>query len=152
VVTIDLPPLRERGEDIVLLAKAFLQKFGIDGTGPKSLGQESMEAINSYEWRGNVREMENKIRRAITLAEGPVISPTDLGLEPYQKTTQSLDLRKAREDLEIKIINTAMLKHNGNISKAAEELGLSRPTLHHLIKRYNILKYVTNRKEVKDEN
>ncbi len=138
VVTIHLPPLRERGEDVLLLTKVFLQKFSTVRGGPMSLSQEAVEALNTYGWPGNVRDLENRIRRAITLAEGPTITPVDLGLKPVPKTAQSLDFKKAREDLEIKLINMALLKHNSNISKVAEEIGLSRPTVHHLIKKYNI--------------
>lgn len=140
VVTIELPLLKERGEDIKLLARALLKKSRFYSPSPKSFSQEAIETINNYEWPGNVRELENRILRAITLTEGPVITPSDLGFEPSEDTKQSLDLKKARENLEIKIITTAMLKHNGNISKAAEELGISRPTLHQLIKRHNIQK------------
>lgn len=140
VVSIDIPPLREREEDIIILAKVFLQKFGAGKSGPKSFAQEAMEVINTYEWPGNVREMENRIRRAVTLAEGPTITPEDLGFESYQRATRSLNLRKVRKNLEIKLVKMAILKHNGNISKAAEELGLTRPTLHHLMKKYNITK------------
>lgn len=140
VVTIDLPPLRERGEDIILLAKTFLQRFSDNKTGHKSFSPEAIDAMNRYEWRGNVRELENKIRRAITFAEGKVISSADLGFEAGEKASKSLDLKKAKEEVEKRIISSALLKHKGNISKAAEELGLTRPTLHHLIKKYNITK------------
>ncbi|MBI5286290.1 MAG: PEP-CTERM-box response regulator transcription factor [Deltaproteobacteria bacterium] len=138
VVMIDLPPLRERGEDILLLAKTFIRKYNTGKV--ERLSQEAIDAINTYKWPGNIRELENRIRRAITLAEGPTITPADLGFESYQETTQPLDLRKARGELEIKVVRTALLKHNGNISKAAEDLGLSRPTLHHLMMKYNITK------------
>ena len=140
VVTVDLPSLRERGEDVILLAKAFLQKFADIRKGAKSLSNEAIDAINRYEWPGNVRELENKIRRAITFAEGKEISSADLGFEAGEKASQPLDLKKAKEEVEKRIINTAILKHKGNISRAAEELGLTRPTLHHLIKKYNITK------------
>lgn len=146
VVTIELPPLRARGDDMLLLSKTFLQRFAINGKGPKSFSQEAIEAMNVHTWPGNVRELENKIQRAITFAEGPVITPADLGLtETCEKTSpsftsQASDFKKAREELEMKFINVAVQKHNGNISKVAEELGLSRPTMHQLIKKYNITK------------
>mgnify|MGYP001598230829 FL=1 len=140
VVTIDLPPLRERGEDMLLLAKAFLQKFLPVGTKPKVLSKEAIDALYNYHWPGNIRELENKIRRAITFAEGQAISSADLGFEAGEKASQTLDLKKAKEEVERRVINSALLKHDGNISKAAEELGLTRPTLHHLIKKYNITK------------
>ncbi|MFZ3063827.1 MAG: PEP-CTERM-box response regulator transcription factor [Nitrospirota bacterium] len=140
VVTIDLPPLRERGEDILLLAKTFLQRFSDSKATHKSLSNEAIETMTRYEWPGNVRELENKIRRAITFAEGKEIRSADLGFEAGETASQSLDLKKAKEEVEKKVINAALLKHKGNISRAAEELGLTRPTLHHLIKKYNITK------------
>ena len=140
VVTVDLPSLRERGEDIILLAKTFLQKFLPVGTKPKVLSKEAIDALYNYHWPGNIRELENKIRRAITFAEGQAISSADLGFEAGEKASKSLDLKKAKEEVEKRVINSALLKHNGNISRAAEELGLTRPTLHHLIKKYNIAK------------
>ncbi|HHL40648.1 MAG TPA: PEP-CTERM-box response regulator transcription factor [Deltaproteobacteria bacterium] len=139
VVNIELPPLRERGEDKVLLAKSFLQKFGDSRAGPRHLSREAVEAINAHDWPGNVRELENRMRRAITLAEGPSITPSDLGLEETAGTAMRLDLRKAREELETRYVNMALVKHNGNITKAAEELGLTRPTLHSMMKKYGIV-------------
>jgi two-component system NtrC family response regulator len=138
VIELSLPPLRERGEDIVLLARAFVQKFSAEGTKPKTFSEDAVNALYAYNWPGNVRELENKIRRAITLAEGPVITASDIGLDAPEAPADSLDLRLAREEVEKKIIKKAILKHNYNISKAADDLGLTRPTLHHLVKKYNI--------------
>lgn len=139
VVVIEVPPLRDRGEDILLLAKTFLKKYLPERASPKTLGAEAVDALNSYNWPGNVRELENRIRRAITFAEGPVIKPSDLGFGPMEETHHQLDLKKAKEELEVKFVNLAILKHNGNISRASEELGLSRPTVHHIIKKHNML-------------
>ncbi|GMR05243.1 MAG: PEP-CTERM-box response regulator transcription factor [Thermodesulfobacteriota bacterium] len=138
VIELMLPPLKERGEDILLLARAFVQKFSPEGTKPRPLSEEAVDAMYAYDWPGNVRELENKIRRAITLAEGPVLTASDIGLEAPEGSADSLDLRQAREKVEKRVINKAILKHNYNISKAADELGLTRPTLHHLIKKYDI--------------
>ena len=139
VVTIDLPPLRERGEDIFILAKMFLEKFAADGREPKKLSSEAIDAIALYEWPGNVRELENKMRRAITLAEGPTITPSDIGLAAEGAAdAKPLDLKTAREMLDRRYIYLAISRNNGNISKAAEELGLTRPTIHNLINKYNI--------------
>lgn len=138
VIELSLPPLRERGEDIVLLARAFVQKFSPEGSKTKAFSEDAVNALYAYNWPGNVRELENKIRRAITLAEGPVITASDIGLDAPEAPADSLDLRLAREEVEKKIIKKAILKHNYNISKAADDLGLTRPTLHHLVKKYNI--------------
>ena len=137
VLTIDLPPLRERSEDIMVLAKSFLKKYSTDNK-QKQLSRDAIEAINGYDWPGNVRELENRLHRATTMAEGATITPRDIGLDSDQYSEQVLDLKKARENVDKKYINMAILKNNGNISKAAEELGLSRPTLHNLIKKYKI--------------
>ncbi|MBI5344112.1 MAG: PEP-CTERM-box response regulator transcription factor [Deltaproteobacteria bacterium] len=139
VVNVELPPLRERGDDRLLLAKAFLQKYRDAKTGPKSFTRDAVDAINSYEWPGNVRDLENRVRRAITFSEGRAITTADMGIEDADDTSQGLNLKNAREGLEIRFINKAILKHRGNVSKAAEELGVTRPTLHHLIKKYNII-------------
>jgi two-component system NtrC family response regulator len=138
VVTVDLPPLRERGEDIFLLAKSFLKKFSTERSRPFTLNGEAIEALNAYEWPGNIRQLENRVRRALTLAEGPAITPADLGFQAEDVAAQLLDLKKAREALEVKYIRMAIIKHDGNISKAAGDLGLSRPAVHYMMKKYNI--------------
>ena len=138
VLTIELPPLRERSEDIMVLAKAFLKKYSTDNSKPKQLSHDAIEAISGYDWPGNVRELENRLHRATTMAEGATITPRDIGLDSDQYSEQILDLKKARENVDRKYINMAILKNNGNVSKAAEELGLSRPTLHNLLKKYKI--------------
>lgn len=142
VVNIEVPPLRERGEDILLLARAFLNRYSPERSKPRSLGPQAVEAINAYAWPGNVRELENRVRRAVTFAEGPVVKPADLGFGPLDDGGQQLDLKKAKEELELRFVQMAIIKHNGNISKAAEELGLSRPTVHHIIKKHNMLESV----------
>ncbi len=139
VVAVDVPPLRTRGDDVVLLAKAFVKMHAKDGTKPKTLGLEAIEALNAYNWPGNVRELENCIRRAITLSDGPSITVADIGLESVQTPAPaSLNLKAAKEELELRMINKAIAKNEGNISKAADDLGLTRPTLYHLLKKYNI--------------
>ncbi|MBM2838871.1 MAG: atoC [Deltaproteobacteria bacterium] len=145
VVHIPLPPLRERREDIPLLAKAFLDKFSTDQGGKKKYSKDALSAMAVFDWPGNVRELENRVRRGITLSEGTVVSPVDLGLEARPQAfallhdaVETLDLKKAREEVEVAIINKALHMHNWNISKAAEELGLTRPTLYSMMKRFGI--------------
>lgn len=138
VVNINLPPLVERGDDISILAKSFLNQYSISNDAPKQFSEEAMENIIMYQWPGNVRELENRVRRAITLADGPSITSKDLGLVSAETPGMGLNLKAARVALDKKYIKLAVLKHDGNISKAADELGLSRPTLHQLMKRYSI--------------
>lgn len=141
VVNIEVPPLRERGDDIVLLARAFLKKYS-NGLKHRTLSAEAVDIMAAYGWPGNVRELENRVRRAVTFADGALVRPSDLGFGPLDETARKLDLKKAKEDLELKFVQMAIMKHNGNISKAAEELGLSRPTVHHIIKKHNMIESV----------
>jgi len=141
VVSIELPPLRDRGDDMIHLAKHMLKKYSPVNAPPKLLSLEAAEAISKYNWPGNVRELENKIRRAIAFSEGRSITPEDIGLSADKETAPlNFNLKEAKEELEANLINKAILKMDGNISKAAEILGISRPSLHGLIKKYNILR------------
>jgi len=140
VVSIELPPLRERGEDMLHLAKHMLKKYTPVNDVTKTLTMEAVEAIYDYNWPGNVRELENKIRRAIAFSENSSITPEDIGLNYKKKDSENFNLKEAREDLEASLISKAILKVDGNVSKAAEILGISRPSLHGFIKKYNISK------------
>ena len=139
VVTLVVPPLRERIEDAVLLAKVFLQTFSLqyqkEITG---FSGEALVAIKSYPWPGNVRELENRVKRAVIMSEGRLLTTTDLEL-PVEATV-SKSLREVRDQLEKEQIQKALIKNNWNISKAASELDISRPTLHVLIKKYQMAK------------
>jgi transcriptional regulator with GAF, ATPase, and Fis domain len=136
VVSIFLPPLRERVDDIMLLANYFLtaaaQHFGkpIKGFTP-----EAKEAMLKYHWPGNIRELENKIKRAVVLAEGEYLSP--LALELGQKEAP-LGLKEIKEKAEIEAIQRALSKYAGNITHAARELKTSRRNLRLLIVKYNL--------------
>lgn len=137
VVTLKVPSLCVRGEDVLILAKSFLKKYG--GANEKSmrLSEDAVQAIKSYKWPGNVRELENKIQRATAFAEGGQVTASDLGL--VASTDEfSLNLKKAKEHLEMEYIKMALVKCDGNISHASQEMGLTRPTLHGLMKKYNI--------------
>ena len=139
VVIIALPSLRERGEDVVLLAKALLQRYTADGQSKVSaFTRQALNAIQSYSWPGNVRELENRVKRAVIMAQGTRLTPADLGLDsPYAKY-KGQSLREAREALETELIQRALAKNKGNITRTAAELGVSRPTLHELISKYAI--------------
>jgi len=139
VITIPLPPLRERSEDILLLANTLLQRYAAE-SGHKITGfsRYALSALQSYSWPGNVRELENRIKRAVLLTRGPQVSPADLDLDsPYsQYLAPGKGLREAREAFEKDLIQRALTKHRGNISRTASELGVSRPTLHDLVAKY----------------
>ncbi len=144
VVSLKVPSLSERGEDVLILAKSFLKKYGNPKEKTIRLGEDAVQAIRSYDWPGNVRELENKIQRAIAFAEGGQISAFDLGLSASTEA-HSLNLKKAKENLEIEYIKMALAKCDGNISHASQEMEITRPTLHGLLKKYNI-----KTKEMKD--
>jgi two-component system NtrC family response regulator len=143
VVTLALPSLRERGDDLVLLAALFLRRFSDDlKKRVKGFSPAALETLRNYPWPGNVRELENKIQRAVLMAAGALVEPEDLGLAGGVADAPAgkggVTLRAARERLEVDMIRCAISTNAGNIAKAAEELGVSRPTLYDLIKKYNI--------------
>ncbi len=139
VVVVTLPPLRERGEDVVLLATAFLQKFSQENR-KKIIGftKGATMALESHAWPGNIREMENRVRRAVIMAEGNRIAPADLELEGPVARLDGRTLKEAREELERELVQRALARHKGNISQAAQQLGISRPTLYELMEKLGI--------------
>jgi len=139
VIFISLPPLRERDGDIMLLAKAFLTRYAEENK-KKLIGFTSgaTEAIEKYEWAGNVRELENRIKRAVIMAEGKRLTPADLEMGVPKPKYDSMSLREARDTLEKELILKALARNNGNITKAAIELGISRPTLYDLMAKAGI--------------
>jgi two-component system NtrC family response regulator len=142
VVTVTLPPLRDRGEDIVLLAKTFLRKYAAQYRKPiKDFRLDALASITSYEWPGNVREVENRVKRAVIMSEGRLIVPSDLEFPPPGEDSSRMEpLRQIRGKIESEHIRRALLRRNWNISQVATELGVSRPTLHDLMKKYRIEK------------
>ena len=139
VLTIHLPPLRERDGDLLFLAKAMLQKFS-DENKKKMAGfsEDAVEAIENYAWPGNIRELENRIKRAVIMADGVKITPVDLELYSSANEPAKIGLKEAREGLERKLIMKALSRNKGKISRVAEELGISRPTLYELMEKLRI--------------
>ncbi len=143
IITIHLPPLRERGDDILLLAHNFLNRLNrIYNKKIKGFNKEAIIALKSYDWPGNVRELENKIQRAVLITDDQIIKPEDLLLGTSGLSMLNNEriptLKEIREKIEFEIIHKALIKNAWNISRTAEELGVSRPTLHDLIKKYGI--------------
>jgi two-component system NtrC family response regulator len=132
-VTVTLPPLRERGGDSVLLANYFLRKYAKEYARTfRGFSNEAVIAIRQNSWRGNVRELESRVKRAAIMADSAVVKAADLDLaEPEVRRT--LDLREARSRVEREMMELALAEANGNISKAAALLGISRPTLYDLL-------------------
>ena len=140
VVQITLPPLRDREGDIRLLAQFFLQRFAAQmGKAGLSFDQEALRALDRYHWPGNVRQLENQVRRAVIMAEGKRLNIRDLELSAPSGTPNAT-LKDARENLEREMIQSALKKHTGRIAPAAVELGISRPTLYDLMDKYGIAK------------
>ncbi len=144
VVPITAPPLRERQEDILLLANHFIRTEAqkLNHTGRVSLSPASVSALTSHSWPGNVRELQNCICRAMTTFSNSVITPSDLGLTDEGPAPEEhhpvLTLKKAREAAEHREILHAMAVACNNISQAAKLLEVARPTLHNLLKKYGI--------------
>jgi len=137
--TIQLPPLRERGKDKVVLANYFLKKLCKEnGTEQKHFSEEALAAIGSYRWPGNVREMINKIRRALVVSKGNALTPDDLSLESPAGEPSPSGIKALREKIERENLLKALEKTGYNISRTAKLLGISRPTVYNLMRRYGI--------------
>jgi two-component system, NtrC family, response regulator len=137
VVTIALPPLRERAEDIGVLANAFLRRACQEYRRKLRFSEDALMAIARYRWPGNIRELENAVQRAGIMARGHYIEPADLGI-PSPAQTERLSLREARNRVERQAVVDALTRTRGNISRAATELEVSRPTLHGLLNKHGI--------------
>jgi two-component system NtrC family response regulator len=135
-VTVHIPPLRERGEDAVLIANYLLQEScKRHRKAQLKLAPDALGAIERYPWPGNVRELGNRVNAAVIMAEGPMITATDLALEPGTSEAAILPLREVRQRAESAAVQRALALSGGNISKAAELLGVTRPTLYDLMER-----------------
>ncbi|MGB5333432.1 MAG: sigma 54-interacting transcriptional regulator, partial [Woeseiaceae bacterium] len=138
-ITINIPPYREREEGRLILARTLLQKYAqkqkraING-----FSDDAVQAVEAYSWPGNVRELENKIKGAVIMADGKMVTAADLGLDAGDERGESLNLREVRATAESKAIRVALTKCFGNVSKAAELLGITRPTLYDLLNKYGL--------------
>jgi two-component system, NtrC family, response regulator len=147
VVTIRLLPLRERGEDIVFLAREFLQRYATQSGRTKLVfAPDALRAMNRYPWPGNVRELQNRVKRAVIMTSGARVTAKDLELE-HDRDVASLSaptLKQARENVEREMIQQALKRNSGKITTAAAELGISRPTLYELMEKLRITKESAN--------
>ncbi|MBK7768780.1 MAG: PEP-CTERM-box response regulator transcription factor [Sulfuritalea sp.] len=139
-IVVNIPALRARVGDAELLAHAFVRRFAEQQKrGTMLLREDAMRAIGNHPWPGNVRELENRIKRAVIMADENQITAEDLELNDGDKDENSLfDLRRAREEAEKRAVIAALARCDGNIVKAAELLGVSRPTLYDLMHRIGI--------------
>jgi two-component system NtrC family response regulator len=138
-VTLNVPPLRDRSGDAILLAQFFLQRFSKElAPNLRGLAPDAVDAIESFDWPGNVRELESKIKAAVIMAEGPLLTAADLGLRADAREGSMFNLREARQQAERQAVRHALAMTGGNLSQAAELLGIARPTLYDLIERLGI--------------
>ena len=139
-IVVNIPPLRERQGDAALLAHAFVQRFATQQKrGTVTLRPDTVAAIEAHAWPGNVRELENCIKRAVIMADNNQITPEDVGLAvPGADDLSNYDLRRVRDAADRQAIVTVMGRVNGNVVRAAEVLGVSRPTLYDLMHRLGL--------------
>jgi len=140
-IVLNLPALTERDGDAVILARAFLNHFAQEqGRSINGFTEEAVQTIESYSWPGNIRELENKIKRACIMTEGKKITAQDLGIRPNKDTEDSLplNLKNVREEAEKKAITRALMQTEYNMAKAAKLLGVTRPTLYTLANKHHI--------------
>jgi two-component system NtrC family response regulator len=141
-IVVEIPPLRERLGDPVLLSHAFARRFATEMRRPvPTLGDDAVRALEAHRWPGNVRELQNMLKRAVIMCEDDRITAPDLSLraatEPADDNA-TLDLRTVRENAERQALITALARTDGNIVRAAEMLGISRPTLYDMMNRLQI--------------
>jgi two-component system NtrC family response regulator len=138
-ITINIPPLREREGDAITIATAFLRRFcELNNKKIKSFSNEAAKAIETYTWPGNIRELENKIKRAVIMTDDTNISFDDLDLEENIDVSMPFNLKEVREVAETQAIKRALTHSNNNISNTARLLGVTRPTLYTLFEKYGI--------------
>lgn len=138
-IVVEIPPLRDRHGDAALLAHGFVRKFAAEQRrGTMMLLPDAVEAIDAYQWPGNVRELENVVKRAVIMADTESITAQDIGLGNANGEGTALNLRHVREQAEKNAVLRVLGRVNGNLSKAAEILGVSRPTLYDLMHRFGL--------------
>lgn len=139
VLHITIPPLRERGDDIELLCRYFLQRDNVGRHNrARGLSAAALRVVNEYDWKGNVRELANTIKHAQIMSDKRLITPEDLELERRQHSRQTGTLEQLREDADRSAIQGCLRQYKNNVSQAAHVLGVSRVTLHRLINKYHL--------------
>jgi two-component system, NtrC family, response regulator len=138
-VTVRVPALRDRGADVVVIAYALLRQFAaVGGQSKRGFADDALAALQAHGWPGNVRELENKIKSALIVAEGPLITATDLELRAPDLAPAALNLKEVRAKAERQAVVQALQITTGNIARAADLLGITRPTLYDLLERHGL--------------
>ena len=143
VMPLQLPPLRERGQDVILRAEEFIKRYGAEyGRGRFKMSRNTEKALLGYHWPGNVRELENRIQKGLVQAVHGVIQPKDIGLDEVQKEAKESPrtLKEARETVEREVIGRALQDSNANLTLAATILGIDRKVLREIMERLGIKK------------
>ena len=139
VVVIHLPPLRAREDDVALVAQAFLKRYAVlNGRTGLSFAPDAARVLARYPWPGNVRELQNRVQRAVIMADGKRISVEDLELSEAAEALPVCTLKEARENVEREMVQSALARCGGKISAAAADLGISRPTLYELMEKLGV--------------
>ena len=139
VIELKLPALRDREDDLSVIATALLQRFAIENSKEGlSFAKKTFTSMYQHPWTGNVRELQNRIKRAVIMCDGKTISPEDMELSGSSGTVIGQTLKEARENLERELVELALKKHRGSITAAASELSVSRPTFYELMDRLGI--------------
>ena len=134
-ITLSLPPLRDRPGDAALLATSFVNQYRSKPN--LKLSSACLKSIESYRWPGNIRELQNRAKRACIMADGPLITPRDFELQPTQSSS-AVNLKEVRAEAERKAIIATLNRNGRNVSQTARLLGVSRPTLYNLFRKYSI--------------
>jgi DNA-binding NtrC family response regulator len=140
VLSVDIPPLRERGEDIELLANYMLEKFGTECEfhPVKGFNKQALRAMRSYHWPGNVRELINRVQSAVVMSDSSYISSSDLGFKELIETGRKSTLEYSRAESDRLTVEAALRHNRDNMSQAARELGISRTTLYRMMEKLAI--------------
>jgi DNA-binding NtrC family response regulator len=134
-IQIELPPLSTRGNDIIILAEFFLKKYSCKYNKPdQKITQQALEKLLRYSWPGNIRELQHTIEKAVILSESPILKPEDLPLK-YTNNISGSDTFTTLEEMEKHMIQQALRNHNGNLTAAADQLGVTRQTLYNRLKK-----------------
>jgi two-component system NtrC family response regulator len=141
VVVVKVPALRERADDVLMIAKEFLHRYGAAHGKPRmAFAPDAVRALRAHEWTGNVRELQNRVQRAVIMADGKRVTADDLELTEALAGAPAQTLKEARERVEREMVQDSLRRHGGKITSAAIELGISRPTLYELMEKLGIPK------------
>ena len=141
VIVVNLPPLRERGEDFAVVAREFLDRFATENKkSGLSFAPDAQRAMQRHNWPGNVRELQNRIQRGVIMTDGKRITAADLDLDDADESGATGTLKEARDTLDREMVRRALKRHGGKIAPAAAELGISRPTFYELMEKLGIAK------------